>query len=1007
VAPLRPLSLALAGGLVALTAVWLPAQDPVPATGGVDLYRDTIRPALELHCLDCHGAVRPKGGLDLSTREGLLLGGIDGPSAVPGDPGASYLMTRIRHEGDEDGMPRKADKLPEPLIEAFAEWIRAGAPYEESAAEPGAAELAISQADRAFWSFLPLQRPEPPAHRSAERQAWVRTPIDAFVLEGMTRATLEPAAPASRRTLARRAWFDLLGLPPAPEEIEAFVADESPDAWEKLIDRLLASPHYGERWGRYWLDVARYADSGGYEFDVERPTAWPYRDFVIKAFNEDLPFDRFLALQLAGDEIAPDDPWALAATGFLAAGPTISNQTTEKNRYDELDDMLATTSASMLGLTVGCARCHDHKFDPIPTRDYYRMLAAFTASQRREAPMATMAELAAAAEERAAYDARLAAATAVRDRFVEGLREREYLRTVAALPLSEPERALLSHRSDPERTWRYTFEEPGEGWQERTFDDAAWRTGLGGFGEKDTPNSVVGTRWKTKAMWARKSFEWNGDGADLRLVGYYDDDLEVWINGVQATHTRGYITQYAILPLSEEARAALRPGRNEIAVHCIQDFGGQFWDLRPVTAALVQESGARVAALETPHQKLTEAHAEALQLPDDALRQRVAPDELEQWLDFDTGIAAVKRSEPERFDKVLSITDRSADAGDSWLLERGSPASKKEKVAPGFLRVITPAASFASFSPAPPPEPRTTHRREAFARWITDVDQGAGRVAARVIANRIWQGHFGEGLVRTPSDFGVQGDRPADPALLDWLAAEIVAGGWRLKRIHKLVMTSAVYLQGAPSVDTRTADPDHRRLSGVRPRRLEAEAIRDAMLAVAGTLNPEMGGPGVKPWIHPDAIATGSTQKWPKDVVDGPATWRRSVYLFLRRSVRIPMMEVFDAPDMNESCARRSSTTTAPQALALLNNRFVREQAGHLGRRVEREAGADLGDQVGRLFEVALGRAATRNERAQGIRFVRKQADRYAASAAGDAQALAMTDLSQAVLNLNEFLYVD
>ena len=729
-----------------------------PAHAGPRLFREKVRGVLEASCLKCHGGEKTRGGLDLSTREGLLKGGDEGPSITPGNARTSSLVRKIRHLEDPF-MPPKSDPLPEAAVRDIETWIDLGAPYDAplgtASPQPVSKELQVTESDRQFWSFAPLKDPAPP---TVKNESWPKTSIDRFILAKLDEKGLSPAPPASRAKLIRRVYYDLIGLPPTPEQVEAFLSDVRPGAYERLVDQLLASPHHGERWARHWLDVARYADSTGYESDNDRPSAYHYRDFVIRALNQDMPFDRFLRLQLAGDIIEPADPHAAVATGFLTAGPTETQKETEQSRYDEFDDIVATTASAMLGLTVGCARCHDHKYDPIPTRDYYSMLAAFTTSRRHDLPL-------------------------------DGEKPR-----------------------------------------------------------KDKSN----------------------------------------------------------------------------------------------TALVMRES--KPGPARTP------------------------------------------------------------------LLLRGNPETKGTVLDQSFLAVLTHPAIHA------PSHYSLDHPRLALAQWVTDLDHGAGRLAARVIVNRLWKHHFGRGIVATPNDFGLQGDRPTHPELLDHLASELVRHNWSLKHIHRLILTSAVYQQG--SVGSAEADPtpapqpdaDNRLFWRRTPQRLEAEIIRDAMLHVAGNLNTTMFGPAVKIPLPPEVIETGSVARWPKKIEDGPLTWRRSVYLFQKRSVRIPMFESFDAPDMMSSVGHRIPTTVPPQALALMNSAPARDQARRFADRVTKEAG-DTRARVHRAFYLALSRPPSADELARSLAFIERQTSGYQSSvsggAAGHPAGLALLDFCQVLLNLNEFIYIE
>ncbi len=709
---------------------------------------------LEAACVKCHDAGNRKGGLDLSTRQGLLTGGESGPAVVPGRSRESLLMRLVTHD-DEPAMPRKADKLPPAEIAALARWIDGGVPY---------ARTLVGRADPPHWAWAPLR----PAGGS-----------------------LPPGRGAVSRTLIRRATFDLWGLPPTSDDNERY---------EDLVDRLLASPHYGERWGRHWLDVARYADSEGFEDDGDRKHAYVYRDFVIRALNEDMPFDQFVRWQLAGDELAPEDPNALAATGFLAAGvsiklnPTDSKENKEKHRYDELDDFVSTTGAAFLGLTVGCARCHDHKYDPITSRDYYALVAAFIGTEKRR-------ELA------------LGSAQREWEEFRQARRDEHRERRMAELAIPDEDRDLLRqslHKNNPV--------------QKKVFG-----------------------KWDAK----------------LQTM---DDELAL-----------------------------------------------------------------------TPEQRVV-------------------------WQSLERAAQAEGTTLRE-----LAVTEAPL-TPPAFLLARGEPRNKVATIAfalPAFLAGGKSLEAWGREVPRSSP-------RAVLAAWLTDVDQGAGRVLARVTVNRLWQHHFGVGLVDTPNDLGTQATPLRNPELLDFLAGELVRGGWRLKPLHRLIMTSAAYRQQRPL------------------RRLEAETVRDAILAVSGTLNAAMYGPAVKPPIPAEAIASRS--KYLTDEKDGPAVRRRTVYLFTKRSVRNPMLEVFDAPDATASCGRRTPTTVPTQSLALMNDASVRARARDFARRLEHETGRDRRRQIDRAFRLAFGRPPRAPERAG--------AARYLAHAS-------LVDFCHALFLTNEFLYVE
>jgi len=848
-------------------------------------YLQEIRPLLAAHCLECHGPEKQKGGLRFDIREGAFKTGDSGePAIVRGQARQSRLIHLIASGDADERMPPKGDRLTSAQIELLTRWIDAGAEWPESAATAGGdrkSEMRVTDEDRRHWSFLPLGDPPIPPVRDSGR---VRTPVDRFILARLEEKqwTLSPLAEA--RTLVRRIYFDLVGLPPTPEQVEKFLerSRQHPDsAVESLVDELLASPQYGERWGRHWLDVARYADSDGQESDADRPTAYPYRDFVIRAFNEDLPFDVFLRWQLAGDELEPDDPRAVAATGFLVAGThaelpdNLMEEERIRTRFNELDDMIATTGSAMLGLTLACARCHDHKYDPVPRRDYYRMLCAFNGGDRAQVPLG---------------------------------------------PLDEVRRSR-----ETEAAWKAEFDAA----QKRLND---WRTEL------------------------RKAHEAAARSAKVDALNIGDPEK-----------------------------------------------------------SLLKEDPDNPQARE-----LAKQYAKELKIADQDLRPWVSSTEGVEWDERQRAVQAIEARKPVPLPTVLAFADFGAQPRETWLLGRGDFRVKDEPVELGFLAVLTHGKTPADYWASARANSRradSTQQRRALAEWLTDEAHGAGALVARVLVNRIWQHHFGDGLVRTVNDFGARCDPPTYPELLEWLAREFRKGGWRLKPIHRLLMTSSVYLQASAFDRTRAnSDPDNRLLWRWPPQRMESEILRDSILAVSGTLNPERYGPAFKAPIAPEAIqARNMKDPYPKDLQDTPATRRRSIYLFHKRVVQYPLMQAFDGPDAQASCGRRVTTTVAPQALALLNDRFVRARAEDFARRLTQEVGTDLSAQVRRAWHLALAREPSAGELASSAEFLQAQQARRSSPGAGQSEEavrpmachLALTDFCQSLFALNEFIYVD
>ena len=949
----------------------------------VDSAWEAARPVIERRCIACHYPGKLRGGLDLSTAAGLKNGGKHGAVLDATDPDASPLLLSVRGAATPR-MPWKEAPLPAAEILALEAWIRSGAGMNPEPKLPAGA--VAEPTGKAFWSFQPLAHVQVPELISGTRAPSTNTAatrpgsahavavpgrangVDALLRVKLAAAGLDFAEPADDAVFLRRAQLVLLGLPPSVEELARFTADPAPQKRARLIDQLLASPHFGERMARHWLDVARYADSNGYEFDEERPAAWPYRDFVVKAMNENMPADQFIRWQVAGDELAAGERWARAATGFLAAGPVNGNEENEGTRYTELDDVLATTSSAFLGLTIACARCHDHKFDPLTAVDYYSLLAAFVTTQRVQKPFAEAEAVAAYETARKEHESALAAARAALDAH----------NTVARA------RVDVSGPVVEDILWRCTFDEPAAEWLLPEFDDSKWKLAAGGFGTEGTPGAVISTRWDAKEIWLRREFEWDADAGELAIVAHHDEDVHIYLNGTLLADARGYVTEYKELGVTDFGREKLVRGRNVLMVHCRQDSGGQFIDVRPVLRSRLRSMTPREAALEGRAAD-----------PDRGLSAK----DREEKRRLSSLVEARLRSAPRRLPEMLHVEDSSREATQAWLLRRGNPEDKVSEIAFAFPAVLPQGGGAPAWVASVPSELPGTHRRAALAQWLTDVDHGAGALVARVLVNRVWQWHFGRGLVATPNDFGLQGARPTHPELLDWLAGELVSHGWDLKHIHRLIATSRAWGQSSHATEAAlAADADgslHSRRTLVR---LDGEIVRDCMLTVSGCLNRKFGGPAVKPWVHRDVIATGSTQKWPLDVVDGPETWRRSLYVFMRRSVRFPFFEVFDAPDAQASCGKRVPTVTPLQSLALMNNEFVRDQALRFARRVCGEGAAPSAAAfAARALREAYLRAPTSAELDHATHFL---------EAALNSES-ARVDLCQALFGSNAFLHLE
>jgi hypothetical protein len=716
---------------------------------------------------------------------------------------------------------------------------------------------------RDYWALQELERPQVP---KAESGGWVRGPIDAFVARRLEAKKIAPGKRAGQVTLIRRAYFDLIGIPPTPEEVAAFIGDDSPDAFNKVVEHLLASPHYGERWGRHWLDLARYAESEGFKADETRPNAWRYRDYVIKAFNDDKPYNLFVKEQIAGDELWPDNLDARVATAFNRNFPDESNAPNLRQRRQEiLHDITDTVGSTFLGLTYGCAKCHDHKFDPILQKDYYR-LQAFFANTAEDDNVILLS-----GEELRQYEIRLA------------------------------------------------------GWEDATRDIRA------------------------------------------RMEELFQPDKEKsWA--------------HQVLRRTPETREMLARSVDQQNAYERQIYRKHRWEM----GFIYKESRMAKGLKGENKEEYAELRAEL--------------DEFEY----------LHPGEPP---KATGVRDISREAPPTHILGIGNYDAPGEEVAPGVLSILD--AKPATIPELP--ELESTGRRTALANWLADPKNP---LTPRVMVNRIWHYHFGRGIVATPSDFGLMGESPTHPELLDWLSDEFIKSGWSIKHMHRLIMNSATYQQSSTyRADADKADSLNRLFWRFPPQRLEAEVIRDASLAVAGMLDPTLGGPSVYPPL-PDGMPKPRGGWETAENLEDSA--RRSVYIFVRRNARYPMLQAFDMPDTHESCSRRTVTTTAPQALSMLNNnQAIRWAQGFAGHVFERN-GSDLTAGVDDAYRLAFSRAPDGWEKDKALTFIDEQtqlvAERHEEGGVialptfvpedVDAdRAAALVDFCHTLLNANEFVF--
>jgi mono/diheme cytochrome c family protein len=821
--------------------------NPPASPEAVRFFEAKVRPVLVVNCYQCHGESKQEDNLRLDSRAGIIAGGDQGPAVVPGNPDESLLIKAVKHSPDLSMPPKK--QLASEQIADLTLWVKSGAVWPDdgkTAAAPPRKGMQITAKDRAHWAFQPVKEPPIPTVKNA---AWVTNSIDAFILARLEAKGLSPNLPADKRQLVRRLYYDLTGLPPTPAEVEAFVADSSPGAYDALVDRLLESPHYGEKWGRNWLDLVRYAETNSYERDDAKPNVWRYRDYVIRSLNEDKPYDQFVREQLAGDELSPPTPDSLIATGYYRLG-IWDDEPADRDlaRYNELDDIVATTSQVFLGLTVDCARCHDHKIDPIPQKDYYKLVSFFqNVNPYHNGGPSDELPIMGSPEDRAAYE--------------QAVRELDKNRNRV-------------HRSIVELDEKFR---------------------------------------------------------------------------------RLYLTEKKLAEKKPDSKASAPP--DKAAAKPKPDFG-----------RLIQTDGERILGKE----------------------------DFQRYQQLRADLDALVHQKPQG-NVALGVSESGPQAPDTFVLLRGNPQNKGDKVEPGFLTVLGDEKAVV---PKPSPEAKTTGRRTALANWITKRENP---LTARVMVNRVWQYHFGRGIVRSPNNFGTQGDRPTHPELLDWLASEFVRQGWRLKPLHRMIVRSSAYrMSSAGNAQALALDPLNDLFWRFDMRRLTAEEVRDSILAVSGRLNSKMFGPSVFPEIQAEVLAGESVpgKGWGKSSPEDQS--RRSIYVHEKRSLPLPLLEAFDLGETDRTNPVRFSTTQPTQSLQMLNGPFLNEQTAALAARLRKEAGGDVRQQVRLALNLVTDRPPRDEEIERGMKLIETLRSRDGAS-----EEAALRLFCLMTLNLNEFIYVD
>lgn len=976
----------------------------------IDFVRD-VAPIFQQHCVRCHRADNRKGEVSLSTATDLVENG-HVVAARPADSSLLDLVTSTA--GKRPRMPKDGEPLTEKQVATLRRWIEAGAKWPET--------FEIHEASRAgqdWWSLqpvaevaLPVISPEQGKIGQAD---WTHSPIDRFLLSKMLQQGLRPAPEADRRTLIRRLSFDLLGLPPTPDEIDQFVNDPDPRAYDKLVDHLLASPHYGERWARHWLDIAHYADTHGFERDQRRDNAWRYRDWVIRALNSDMPYNEFLKHQIAGDVYRPDDSDAIIATGFLAAGPwdfvgqaeTKSEVLKRAARADDLDDMVTQVMTATCGVTINCARCHDHKLDPITQRDYYGLWAVFAGVKRGDRDVS-------AAEVRELESRKQSLRTEIQQISTELAKRRGKHFDLAdivgggnGLLTGKPGAGIDPLTGNPQSEKRGFV----EGVKPNTYVRSTVRFVDGVVVPDASPEGtpVTSTGLRVPKVPRTSTQVW-----DAIRFGPVNSHFSTKLDGVDfATGDHTLLSLHANAAITfdlEELRKAGAPA--EMKFTALAGYfgetprnGASFAVYVDAESRLQKDRIGRDDGV-IPVEIAIPATARFLTLMSTDGGNGIGHDQIgfgDPWLSAATAPAAdpanvaeidrlqKRRAELEQQLKAVPVPARvygvlSETPPPIRVLRRGDPEQPDADVVPAALASVATLKSELATSQAPEGE-----RRRALAEWITSP---ANPLTRRVLVNRLWHYHFGVGLVDTPSDFGYGGGRPSHPELLDWLAAEFAVRGWSVKALQRLICTSQAYRQqsapgAGPAREQGTRiDASNRLLWRMNPRRLDAESLRDAVLSTTGKLNADMFGPGYRDFEYQEEYAPVYRYVTP----DSPELWRRSVYRFVVRTTTHQFLTTLDCPSPANLVPARNVTTTALQSLALLNNDFMLRQSGYFANRVQSEVGDDPAKQVEQAFRLAFGRQPSTAETTAATKLV---------------QSRGLVQLCRMLLNANEFIYID
>lgn len=932
-------SLALLFGLL---SPLLPAQEV-----DRELFEKSIRPILVERCVACHNPAVLEGGLDLTSAEGFAKGATTGPLLHPEAPERSRLLAAISYE-ERVKMPPDGRLEPEAL-DALRAWVEMGAPWPNNAgpvavSAPSNATPAFTEEQRSYWAFQPIGDPTPPAVAGSSASA-----IDRFLLAKLEAEGLEPAPPAGKLTLLRRVTYDLTGLPPTEDEIRNFVSDDSPSAFEAVVERLLASPRYGERWGRHWLDVARYADSTGNDEDHRYPHAWRYRDYVIRAFNEDLPYDRFVQEQVAGDLLPAEDGGevnvrGIVATGFLALGPkALAQQDKKRMLYDVYDEQLDVVSKAFFGLTVTCARCHDHKFDPIPTRDYYSMVSIFARTQSFADATTHVAK-------------------------------------------------LLSRPLVPESTYEIYRRAQNRILHKKADIQQVVDQALARRNEQLLPETEAYMLAAERVYGGSEDTDADADAeAVANSFGLEPDLLESWVayltpRDIPRPHMLAW-REASPGARSEQARAYGEQDRARVAVWnvSIEERWSEILSLRP---EMEEPPPRRPEVLEGTDRFFYDVHFHEdgpMAVSEEAYEDVFSAETFTRLRSLGEQLEALEKAAPPTPPMATAVAEGEPVLQKVFL--RGDYRSLGEDAPVGFVSILG--------DDHPPPDPSGSGRLE-LAQWLTDPEHP---LTARVMVNRVWQWHFGEGLVRTPSNFGKMGEAPSHPDLLDFLARRFVESGWSVKDLHRRILRSSAYRMSSDiTPEAYARDPENRFLSHFSRRRLAVEELRDGLLAIDGSLDLSMGG------TLDDGVGTDLENSNERLSLDPLTIHRRLVYLPLRRANLPTLLGLFDFGDAVNSVAKRASTNVPPQALFMMNSDFVAERAGNLAASLLEETDGDDAQRIDRAYLTILNRYATAEEIESGGDYL----EQFVHDGPGDlAVHDAWKSFCKILIASNEFIYVD